>query len=329
MSSFIIDKIRFLGKIKVVNERQMIMKRILSIILSVLFLCCVFCGCAAKKQSEKIKIVATVFPPFDFARSIAGEKADIIKLVPDGGESHSFEPTPTQIKKVEESDLFLCIGGEGESWAERIAENKKTGKTVRLIETVTLLESHSGEEHHHGEEEEHHHEHDEHIWTSPKNALKMSEAILDALCQADEGNSQYYNANFEILKTELEALDMEFQSIKTDKPLFFGDRFPFLYLAKEYGFDYFAAFPGCAEQTEPDIKTLTSLLEQAKEKEAKFIFYTEFSNKKIALMLCEETSAQPLLLHSCHNITKDEMKNGESYISLMKRNCENIKKMVN
>lgn len=303
------------------------MKKFLSVFLTVCFLVFTFCGCSQQKVNQKITIVATVFPPFDFARSIAGEKADVLKLVPEGSESHSFEPTPNQIKTVEDCDLFLCIGGQGENWAERITENKKYGKTLKLIENVQLLEAHSTEEHdHNNNEDAHHHEHDEHIWTSPNNALEMSRAILTALCEIDSQNSEYYKTNFEELKAQLEELDKDFKSIDFDTPLFFGDRFPFLYLAKEYSFEYFAAFPGCEEQTEPDIKTLAHLIEEVKEQNAKYIYYTEFSNKKIALMLCEETKAQPLLLHSCHNITKEEMKNGETYISIMKRNLENIKK---
>ncbi len=304
------------------------MKKFLSVFFTVFFVFLNLCGCATNKSQNKITIVATVFPPFDFARSIVGDRADIIKLVADSSESHSFEPTPSQIKTVEDSDLFLCIGGESENWAERIAQNKKTGKTLYLIKTVTLLESHSGEEHNH-EHEDHHHEHDEHIWTSPKNALIMSEAILNALCEIDNKNEDYYKNNFEKLKAQLNELDEEFSNIKLDKPLFFGDRFPFLYLAKEYGFEYFAAFPGCAEQTEPDIKTLAHLIEHAKENEVNAIYYTEFSNKKIALMLCEETGAKPVLLHSCHNVTKAEMKNGATYVSLMKQNCKNIKLSYN
>lgn len=304
------------------------MKRFLSIILSIILISFTFCSCTPKTNEKKVTIVTTVFPPFDFARSIAGQRAEIIKLVPDGSESHSFEPTPTQIKTVEDCDLFLCIGGEGENWAERIAENKKKGKTVKLIESVTLLESNSGEEHHHEHEDGHHHEHDEHIWTSPKNAIKMSQTILEALLEIDGQNADYYNRNFNELNEQLVLLDKSFAHLNLNTPLFFGDRFPFLYLAKEYSFSYFAAFPGCAEQTEPDIKTLTHLIEHAKEEEAKVIYYTEFSNKKIALMLCEETGAEPLLLHSCHNVTREEMKKGETYFSLMKRNYENIKKMA-
>ncbi len=305
------------------------MKKLLSVFLVVLVITIGFCGCSQQISTDKITIVTTVFPPFDFARSIAGQKAEIIKLVPEGSESHSFEPTPSEIKMVEDCDLFLCIGGEDENWAERISKNKSKGKTLKLIETVSLLEADSGEEHLHQKEDQHHHQHDEHIWTSPENALKMSKAILDALLLIDTQNAEYYKNNFKIFEAELQALSRDFENIKIDKPLFFGDRFPFLYLAKEYGFEYFAAFPGCAEQTEPDIKTLASLIEKAKEEKVSVIYYTEFSNKKIALMLCEETGAQPFLLHSCHNITAEEAAKGETYISLMRKNYENIKKSGN
>lgn len=310
------------------------MKRSICLLLCLLFSFSCLSGCAAKKDgSEKIKIVTTVFPPYDFARAIAGDKAEITQLVRPGSESHSFEPTPADVKQAQDCSLFLMIGGESESWAERLNESADNinRKTVVLSEYVTLRESGSGE-HHEGETHAHHnhshvHEHDEHIWTSPLNAVKMSEAILNALCEIDEKNIEYYKANFASLKNELEALDGQFRALSksADKDLVFGDRFPFLYLTEEYGFHYLAAFPGCAEQTEPDIKTLTRLIEHIKEENIPCVFYTEFSSRKTANMLCEETGASPLLLHSCHNVTKEELNRGETYLSLMKNNLENLK----
>lgn len=314
------------------------MKRVICLILAFLLLTSCLSGCGAKKADNgKIKIVATVFPPFDFARAIAGDKAEIVQLVRPGSESHSFEPTPTDVKEVQECDLFLMIGGESESWAERLynSSSGENRKTVVLSEYVIMLEAESGE-HHDEEAHAHHkhshtHEHDEHIWTSPLNAVKMSEAILDALCELDAENEKYYKANFHMLKTELDGLDSEFRKLgerQDNKTLVFGDRFPFLYLTAEYGFSYLAAFPGCAEQTEPDIKTLTHLIEHIKEDNISTVFYTEFSSRGTANMLCEETGAAPLMLHSCHNLTKEEWERGETYLSLMKHNLENLKKAL-
>lgn len=311
------------------------MKRIICLFISLLLLFSCLSGCVEKeKDSGKIKIVATVFPPFDFARAIAGDKAEITQLVRPGSESHSFEPTPADVKEAQDCELFLMIGGESESWAERLNESvdNENRKTVVLSECVTMLESGSGE-HHDEEAHAHHshshtHEHDEHIWTSPLNAVKMSEAIYNALCEIDSGNAKYYEKNFLKLKEQLVELDSGLKSLSVNaknKTLVFGDRFPFLYLTSEYGFHFLAAFPGCAEQTEPDIKTLTHLIEYIKEDKIPCVFYTEFSSRQTANMLSEETGATPLLLHSCHNVTRDEWQNGETYISLMKNNLENLR----
>lgn len=312
------------------------MKKLICMLMA--FLISIFCltGCSLKPEDDgKINIVTTVFPPFDFARAIAGDKANITQLVRPGGESHSFEPTPSDIKLVTDCDLFLMIGGESESWAERISSAAQGKKTVVLSEYVIMLESGSGE--HHDQEahahhiHSHHHEHDEHIWTSPENAIKMSEAVCDALCEADAKNSEYYKANLLLLKEQLTELSNSLKALTdtaSNKLLVFGDRFPFLYLTSEYGFSYVAAFPGCAEQTEPDIKTLTALIERVNSHKIPVVFYTEFSSRQTANMICEETGAEPLLLHSCHNITKEEAKKGETYVSLMKNNIENLKKAL-
>ncbi len=294
------------------------------IVLVISILC--MAGCGEKlPDNGKINIVATVFPPYDFARAIAGDKANVIQLVRPGGESHSFDPTPSDIKNVQSCDLFLCIGTESEAWAQRITEsaNGMEAKTVKLCDYVVLRESGGQEhsEHHHT----HRHEHDEHIWTSPLNAVKMSEAICNALKEKDPNNAAYYQNNFLKLREQLLELDAAIKELQGEKTLIFGDRFPFLYLTQEYGFSYISAFPGCAEQTEPDIKTVVHLIEHAKKEKATAVFYTEFSNKKTAQMLCEETGAQPLLLHSCHNVTKEEWDSGVTYVDLMKRNIENLK----
>ena len=307
------------------------MKRIICILLSVFLLLSCFSGCSVKeKQNDKLKIVATVFPPYDFARAIVGDKAYISMLIRPGSESHTFEPTPTDMKAAEECDIFISLGGESESWAQRLVEasDNKERVTVLLNDNVTLLEQGSGEEHNHSDTHSHSHEHDEHIWTSPLNAIKMSEAIYSAICQKDSANKAYYTENFESLKKELTALDEDFRTAVKEsdkKEIILGDRFPFLYLTQEYGIIYHAAFPGCAEQTEPDVNTLIHLIEHIKEENIGTVFYTEFSSGKIADMLCSETGAQKALLHSCHNVTREEWKKGETYVTLMRSNLNNLK----
>lgn len=297
------------------------MKKFLCVLLTVFSVIMLFSGCKAEKNEDKLSIVTTAFPTYDFAKKIAGDKAHVTMLIRPGSESHSFEPTPADIKKVTKSDMFVVIGGESENWAEKLIEScQKEEEALRLIDSVELL---SLEEH----GEEHDHSTDEHIWTSPVNARKMSKAILQKLCDIDAENREYYEKNYRELENELLSLDKDFKEALSSEniTLVFGDRFPFLYLVKEYGINYKAAFPGCTEQTEPDINTMTELINFIKENNISTVFYTEFSTGKTADMLCGETGAKKSLLHSCHNVTKEEWENGETYVSLMRKNLENIK----
>ena len=300
------------------------MKKLLCVLLVVFAVLSLLTGCETKKDSDKISIVTTVFPCYDFARAIAGDKAEITMLVRPGRESHSFEPTPADMKKTADSDIFILIGGESEDWAQRLADaNEKSDKiNVVLKDSVTLIcaDDHTGHE-------GHAHEYDEHIWTSPQNAVKMCRAVCDALCAKDSQNKDFYEANFEKYKNEILGLDKEFKTLSQNenKTLVFGDRFPFLYFAKEYSFEYKAAFPGCTEQTEPDINTLKKLIEFIKKENISTVFYTEFSSQKTADMLVSETNAKKQLFHSCHNVTREEWEKGETYVSLMKNNLEALK----
>lgn len=298
------------------------MKKVICILLTVLSVFLFFSGCNAKENTDKLNIVTTVFPPFDFARRIAGDKAEVTMLVRPGSESHSFEPTPADIKKVTESDMFIMIGGENENWAEKIIDSSnKEDKALRLINSVELI---CTEEH---DSHSHNHEYDEHIWTSPVNAIKMGKSIRDKLCEIDAENKEYYEENYKSFEKELLELDKDFKETLSSEniTLVFGDRFPFIYLVEEYGINYKAAFPGCAEQTEPDISTLTELIGYIKDNNISTVFYTEFSSGKTADMLCSETGAKKALLHSCHNVTKTEWEKGATYIFLMRKNLENIK----
>ncbi|MEE0946792.1 MAG: metal ABC transporter substrate-binding protein [Acutalibacteraceae bacterium] len=307
------------------------MKRIVLILTAVLMLVCSFSGCSGKDgDSDKLKIVATVFPPYDFAHVIAGDRAEVSMIIRPGSESHTFEPTPNDMKKAEESDIFIAFGGESESWAQRLinASENKDRLSVTLNDCVALLEASSGQEHHHhSDEHSHTHEHDEHIWTSPKNAVKISEAIYKAICEKDPENKDYYTENYNSLIDKLNKLDASYKEVtlNSNKTLVFGDRFPFLYLAKEYSLNYRAAFSGCAEQTQPNVNTLIELIEFIKEENIETVFYTEFSSQKIADTLCSETGAEKQLLHSCHNVTKSEWENGETYITLMEKNLNALK----
>ncbi len=271
-------------------------------------------GCkGANNKTGEIKVVASCFPAYDFAKSILGESANITLLLPPGSEAHHFEPTPTDIIKIKSCDLFVFVGGNDEAWVNSLLKEglKETAKTVKMVD---FLEK-SGD--------------DEHFWTSPKNALTITEKIYEAVILLDKNNADKYNQNFNKAKENLNNLDASFKSIvKNNTTVVFADRFPFYYWAKEYGADYISPFKGCSEHTEPDAKAVANTIAFVKENNIPYVFYTEFSNQKMADTVCEETGAKKLLFHSCHNVTKLEFEQGETYYSLMQKNAENLKKAV-
>lgn len=306
------------------------MKKIFAFLFSVLLLFAVY-GCDTAKtkvENDRLTIVTTIFPPYDFAKNIAGENADVVQLLYAGAESHTYEPTPKDIIEIGEADLFIYAGGESDTWIKDtlLSGELKGVNALAMMDVVTpYKDEHEESDHHEREHEEQ--EYDEHVWTSPKNAVLICQAISDQLCKIDEKNAQTYRDNAYEYINKLENLDRDLREITSNakrKTLIFGDRFPFLYLAREYGLEYYSAFPGCAEEAEPSAATVSSLRKKVLEEEIPVVFYIEFSTQKIADVICEGTKAKKLLLHSCHNITKKEKEEGVSYINLMEQNIKNL-----
>ena len=295
------------------------------------------CSCASQneadnKDSQKLKIISTVFPPYDLARQIAGDNADISILLPPGSESHTYEPTAKEIIEIQNCDIFLYIGGENEQWAEKIISSNKSDsvKTVKLIDCVKTLEE--AELHEEEHEEEHSHETDEHIWTSPKNEQLMLTAVYDAICEADPENKAVYTKNKDSYNEQLTELDKAYKEAvgnAKNKTIIMADKFPFRYLAEEYGLDFYAAFSSCSDESEPSAAAMTSLISKIKELKIPVVYYLEFSSTKVADTLCSETGASSLMLHSCHNVSKEDLEKGISYVDLMKQNLENLKTALN
>lgn len=281
------------------------------------------------QKDSTIHIVTTNFPLYDFARAVCGEgssfiDADITMLLSPGMETHSYEPTPQDMIRIQDCDLFLYIGGESDAWVEEILSSMdQPVKTLRLMETVELLEE-EGEE---GEEET---EYDEHIWTSPANAVKMMESIRDEICAivSDAPTADMFTENANAYIEEIRALDRkygEFFDSVTNRTLFFGDRFPFLYLVKEFGLSYYAAFPGCYEGSEPSAADITKLIDEAKALSVDTIYYIELSSHQIADVIAESTGVSTAMIHSCHNVSKDDFENQITYLELMQNNLETFK----
>lgn len=338
--------------------KKRILLKILSLLLALSILASVFSGCSRRhpgRDDGKISIVATIFPQYDFARRIAGDRADIHMLLKPGMEAHSYEPSPKDIIDISKCDLFLNVGGESESWLDSVLESAGNPdiKIVSAMNCVDAIEEETSEgmqtrEHHHTEEKhthenesdsDHHHhdgeeeeeEYDEHVWTSPMNAIAIVNEINAALCELDPDNAEYYCANTNEYVSELMELDISIRSVIAESKrnlLVFGDRFPLLYFVKEYGLDYYAAFPGCAAETEPSAATVAFLINTVRREKVPVVFYIELSNHKIADAIAESTGTKAAQFNTCHNISADDFKAGESYLSLMRANVDILREAL-
>ena len=491
-------------------------------LVAVLALACLSaCNSSDKRvtadDSEKLSVVTTIFPQYDFTRQIVGDKADVTMLLKPGAESHSYEPTPQDIKTIQNCDLFIYTGGENDVWVDDILNSMGAQKpdTLRLIDCVPTVNEEivegmeHGHDHDHGEiveseikdrplsdfagdfqsvlpyfedgtldeyitekaeeneksfdemkqeflekrksdyntlsiqgntvffhtssgtvsteyeyqgfqtvkdddgditsvwytfktktsapgapvylafndhgtgadsheeheehEEEiahfhlrygnesvkalmdvenwaptfyagdatadeikealagHSHEHgeetDEHVWTSPKNAIEIVDKITSLVCGKDQNNADTYEKNSADYKKQLEQLDASFREVVNSakrKTILFGDRFPFRYFADEYGLSYYAAFTGCSTETEASAATVAFLTDKVKEEQLPVVFIIELSNGKIADSICEATGAKKMTLYSCHNVTKDQMEDGATYLSMMTENVDSL-----
>ncbi len=285
-------------------------------------------------QTDQLKIVSTIFPGYDFARTIAGDNADIAMLIYPGSEIHSFEPSPQDIINIQDSDVFIYVGGESEAWVEKIIANLDTNRTkiVRMMDAVDLVKEElvGGMESEHENEDEI--EYDEHVWTSPLNAIKIVESIRDALVNADPQNANFYQAATTNYIKQLAQLDSDIRATLSDTThhtLIFGDRFPLRYFVKEYNLQYYAAFPGCSDQTEASTATLAFLINKIKSENIKYIFTIELSNQAIARTIAAETGTEILEFHSLHNISKSDFDSGKTYLQIMYQNLTNLKRALN
>ena len=255
------------------------------------------------EDSERPQIVATVFPAYDFARSAAGELADVTLLLPPGAESHSYEPTPADILRVQRCDLFIYLGGESDAWVDTILSAiEPRGDVLRMIDCVDLLEEETVEGMQGGHDHEEGHDHlgevlsmDEHVWTAPRNAAAVTRIIGQRLALLDRSNGEAYAAGAEAYALELEELDRDFAAFfdtLPDRTIVFGDRFPLLYFAEAYDLDYYAAFPGCGAQTEPSAATVAFLTRKVREEGLPAVWYIEFSNHLVADSIAEAAGVE-------------------------------------
>lgn len=295
-----------------------------------------FCGCtdgSGEASDKKLEIVTTIFPAYDFARQVFGDTAEVTLLLKPGMESHSFDPSARDIVRIENCDLFIYNGGESDAWVENILKSTSDVKTLRMMSAVEVLaeEELEGVEEDHGHDDEEHDEYDEHIWTSPKNAAKIVESVRSAAVELAPENEAAYNSAADDYINKINALDGEFSELLAGEKRYFvfGDRFPLLYFFKEYGLNYYAAFPGCGSETEPSARTIAFLGEKLESEETvPAVFYIELSNHKLADNLAADKGLTAYEFHTCHNITAEDFEAGESYVSLMKRDLNTLKTVL-
>ena len=352
-----------------------------------------------EQPGNRMQIVATIFPQYDFARQIVGDYADVYMLLKPGEEIHSYEPTPQDIKMIQNSDLFIYTGGENDVWVENILsslgdEGPRSVRLLDLVETSAevhlegMMEEkgdhdHDGEADDHAEDHSHNHfeeEPDEHVWTSPENCVILIEKLTDIICGTDPSHEEAYRRNGDAYRSAFEQLDREYRQMADSaarRTILFGDRFPFLYLARELDLTCYAAFSGCSAESEPSAATIAFLIDKAVEEKLPVVFKIEFSNGNIASAVSEaaqkklrkeektsgkipdqgdtalaaaeeknpqdslqnslqnslqtggQTGVRVLQLHSCHNVTRNEMASGETCLSLMKKNLEALREALN
>lgn len=336
------------------------MKKFISILLTMLLLTGTCSGCSSNMPSKtptdsgKLQVVATLFPQYDFARAIARDKAEVTLLLPPGMESHSYEPTPGDIINIHHCDVFLYTGDEMEPWvADIVADVDQSPSNIEETPVIANLSSGielSKEEHDHDHEEEaskiedhihedeaheaedHSHEYNPHIWTSPVLAMKMVENVIQAFVEADPANASYYEANGAAYLVQLKNLDARFRSIVEHADfdtVYVGSKFSLLYFMEEYGLHYVAAYDSCEEEAEPSIKRVVSMIKEMKNSGVTAVYYQELIEPYIANTIAEATGGETYLFHSCHNVSKDDLAAGVTYLSLMEQNAVNLEKGLN
>ncbi len=395
-------------------------------LIAAMFLFGSLTGCASVRDTHgnvgtpgdgKLKVVTTLFPYYDFARQIAGDVVDLSMVIPAGQDSHSFEPTPADIRLIQNADLLICNGGTMEQWVTQVLGSLDAPdlKVITMMDYVDVVQEEivegmedSGDDHghdhaHHDEEdgdhadhdhdtedhadhdhdtedhadhdhdtedhadhdhdtedhadhdhdtedhadhdhdtedhadhdhdmEDHDHayeiEYDEHIWTSPVNAMKITQVIADTLEEMDPADAAVFQANEADYLGKLKNLNQEFRDVVDGADLdliVMADKFPLRYFADTYGLRYRAAFSGCSSDTEPSAKTIAYLIDKVREEQIPAVYYLELSSHRVAEIISEETGAKPLLFHSCHNVTRREFESGVTYLQLMEQNVVNLR----
>ena len=348
------------------------MKKIISIIVAVMLIAGSLSACSDKQNSDnkqdsqsvsdnsdtkKLKIVTTIFPEYDWVRTIVGENADqldLTMLLDNGVDLHSYQPSIDDILKISTCDMFIYVGGESDKWVDD-ALAQATNKDMVVIDLLDILgdkvkneeivegmeHEHEDEDHDHEEDHDHDDDHDheeeldEHVWLSLNNARIICDKITKSLKKLDSANADLYQSNLNVYKEKLSSLDDQYKAAVNEsavKTLLFGDRFPFRYMTDDYGLCYYAAFTGCSAETEASFETVIFLAGKIDEYNLKSILTIEGGDKKIAETIKNNTNTRDqkiLTLNSMQGITSADISNGVTYLTVMTDNLNVLKDALN
>ena len=331
------------------------MNKIIYVFISLILTAIILTSCGnneAATKNDKLSIVATIFPEYDWVNEILGDKVknvEVTMLLDNGVDLHSYQPTINDIAKISDCDMFIYVGGESDGWVNDALKNAKNDKmkVINLLEvlgdsvkTEELIEGMQEEEHYHHHEEiteekhEHEEEKDEHVWLSLKNAKILCKVIADNLSEIDPENKDIYSANVSAYIEKLSSLDEEYKKMvngSNRKIVLFGDRFPFRYLVDDYGLDYYAAFVGCSAETEASFETVAFLSKKTDELKLPCVLTIEGANHKIAETIIANTYAKNqkvLTMDSMQSTTSSDVKNGITYISVMEKNLDILREAL-
>ncbi len=298
-------------------------------------------------EDEKITVVTTIFPEYDWVREIIKgheDRFDVTLLLDSGADLHSYQPTVEDITKVSNADMFVYVGGESDEWVEDAladAVNKDQisvnlmevlKDTVKEEEVVEGMQGEEEEEEAEGEEEEEGPEYDEHVWLSVRCAKTLVNDLAEKISAVDEENKADYEKNAADYVAVLDEVDAEYaKTLENTQTILFGDRFPFRYMVDDYGIKYYAAFVGCSAETEASFETITFLANKVDELGLKAVFTIESSDGSIAKTIIENSKgkdAKIFVLDSMQSVTAKDVSDGETYIDVVKSNLEVLKEAL-
>ncbi len=277
-------------------------------------------SCAGEGDADdgRLRVVTTIFPQYDMVRAAAGDRVSLDMLVSPGSEAHTYEPTAADLAAVADADLFIYAGGDIDPWAEALAEAVGGSGVISFSLTDAV-----GKEHH-----EHEHEDgDEHIWTSPENDIVTLRYITDALARLDPDGEETYRRRAEEYAARLSRIGEELSRIAEGargRTVVIADRFPFDSLFGDYGIAHAEALGGCSVGQEPPVAVVAELIDLVRREKIPFVFHIEFSDKKIADTIAAATGCGERLLHSCHNVSREDFDAGVTLCDLMERNAANL-----